>query len=161
MKHTELQAPVALSDWQAYLRAVDPAVIFQDYQTLYEGPTRFTVTDELNQIVEDFGSASHEAVYAVLGEEIYAVWIDPFHNYLAVVCTKASGDPEDATLIMCYDSKRGPHISRELPGNVTTWEEGVWSRIQKPDLSDMDRVHQAAATDQLSDLFVRIASRAP
>lgn len=80
---------------------------------------------------------------------------------MAIVFTKASGDPEDATLIMCYDSKRGPHISRELPDNVTTWEEGVWRRIQTPDLSDIDRVHQAAATDQLTDLFVRIASRAP
>jgi hypothetical protein len=180
MQHTELQAPAALSEWQAFLRAADSQVTFQDYRTLFEGPAPFTITDELRQIVEDFGPASREAVYALLGKEIYAVWIDPFHNYVAIVCTKAGGDPEDATLIMCY-SKADAELPRESPGseaasgepnpvrddgseladNVMTWEECVWKRIPMPDLSDMDRVHAVAAGDQLSDIFVRLASRAP
>lgn len=99
---------------------------------------------------------------------------------MAIVCTKASGDPEDATLIMSY-SKGGPDLPRgspggeaasgepnpvrdgggELPDNVMTWEECVWKRIPMPDLSDMDRVHQVAASGQLADILTRIARRAP
>ena len=175
MQHTELQAPVALSEWQALLRAVDHQVAFQDYRTLFEGPAAVTITGELNQIIEDFEPSSREAVYAVLGNEIYAVWIDPFHNYLAIVCTKASGDPEDATLIMSY-SKGDPELPAQSPGsaaseephpacdnggklpdNVMTWQEP----IPMPDVSDMYRVHQVAESEELTDLLTQIVSRAP
>ena len=179
MQHTELRAPVALSEWQAFLRAADRQVAFQDFRTLFEGPTAFTITDELNQIVEDFGPTSRDAVYAVLDEEIYAVWIDPYHNYLAIVCTKASGDPEDATLIMSY-GRRDPDLppespssaasgepsavrdnKDESPNNVVTWEEGVWESNPMPNLSDMDRMHEAAASGELADSLIQLASRAP
>lgn len=66
MQHAELLMPVALSEWQAFLRAADPQVTFQDYRTLFEGPAAFAITDELNQIVQDFGPASRVAIYAVL-----------------------------------------------------------------------------------------------
>lgn len=104
----------------------------------------------------------------VLGDEIYAVWIDPFHNYLAIVCAKASGDLADATLIMSYskadsapgaESLGGAAVAGEAhpvrdgggepPNNVMTWEECVWRRIPTPDLSDMDRVHQVRAAVML------------
>lgn len=153
MQHTELQTPVELAEWQAFLMGADPPVTFQDYRTLYEGPTRFTITDELNQIVDDFRPASCDAVYAVLGEEIYAVWIDPLHNYLAVRFT------EDEALIICY-SKAEPDPPREspssttsvqsrparddeseLPHNVVSFEERALRSKPASDLSDVDRVH--------------------
>jgi hypothetical protein len=167
MQHTELQAPVELSEWQAFVRSADPEVAFQDYLTLFEGPARFTITDELNRIVDDFRPASRDAVYAVLGEEIYALWIDPLHNYLAVVCTKASGDPEDATLIMCY-GKDGPDLPRESPGGAAAPAEPdpVRDDDGRPpdpmlDLSDMDRFHRAAASGELADILTQMARRAP
>ena len=55
--------------------------------------------DQVGAAVRELHDQCRDAVYAVRNGMIEAVWLDPFHNYMAIVFTKASGDDEDFVLI--------------------------------------------------------------
>jgi hypothetical protein len=99
VQHLELTSPVSIETWQAVLRGADSATIFQSYAQTFQGPQQFGVTTELRQIIDDFGDGSLGAVFSIRRGMIEAVWIDPLHNYIATVFSKATGDDEDVVLI--------------------------------------------------------------
>jgi hypothetical protein len=72
-------------------------MLMEHYARTFKGSVQ--ITDELKNIVDDFGVTSHEAIFAVRNDTIEGVWFDPLHNYIATVFTKASGDAEDCVLI--------------------------------------------------------------
>jgi hypothetical protein len=93
----QLDRPLELADWQAMFRAMDgDATTFHAHATAFAGND---ITEELQCVLAHFGDRCARAVYAVRNGTIEAVWIDAHHNYVAIVCTKASGDPEDCVLI--------------------------------------------------------------
>jgi hypothetical protein len=100
MQHVQLDTPLSLEDWQSFVHAWESATEFHDYEFAFEGIAPLTITDELKQILEDFGARGRQAVFAVRYATIEAFWLDPLHNYVAIVCTKASGDAEDCVLTM-------------------------------------------------------------
>jgi hypothetical protein len=99
MQHLELTSPVLLEAWQAVLRGVDSATLFQTYAQTFQGSRQFSITTELQQLIDDFGAESATAIYAVRHGMVEGVWIDHLHNYIATVFSKVSGDDEDAVLI--------------------------------------------------------------
>lgn len=99
MHHLTLRKPFSCREWQSFLSKVDAATSFHDYTFAFGGACRFSITAELQQIVDDFGPQSHGAMYAVRNGMIESVWIDDYHDYIAIVFSKASGDPEDAVLV--------------------------------------------------------------
>jgi hypothetical protein len=104
MQHLKLTKPFSRKEWQSFLSAADPATSFQDYTSAFGGACRFNITAELRQIVDDFGPQSHRARYAIRNGMIESVWIDDYHHYLAIVFSKASGDPEDTVLVQSVGS---------------------------------------------------------
>lgn len=105
MQHLKLTKPYSCMEWQSFLSAVDPATSFHDYTFAFGGAFRFKVTVELQQIVDDFGPQSHGATYAIRNGMIESVWIDDYHHYIAIVFSKASGDPEDAVLVQSVSAR--------------------------------------------------------
>ena len=100
----QLDRPLELDDWQAMLRAMDgDATTFHAHATAFAGNG---ITDELQCVLAHFGDHCATAVYAVRNGTIEAVWIDARHNYVAIVFTKASGDPEDCVLIQSIGGPR-------------------------------------------------------
>jgi hypothetical protein len=99
MQHLELTSPVGLEAWQEVLRGADSATVFQDHARTFHGPRHFNITNELKQLIDDFGAQSLTAIFSVRNGMVEGVWIDPLHNYIATVFSKATGDDEDAVLI--------------------------------------------------------------
>ncbi len=93
----ELDRPLDLADWQAMFRAMDgDATTFHAHATAFAG---HDITEELQRVLAHFGDRCARAVYAVRNGMVEGAWIDEWHNYIAIVFTKASGDPEDCVLI--------------------------------------------------------------
>ena len=105
MQHLKLTKPFTCTEWESFLSALDPATSFHDYTFAFGGLCRFSITAELRQIVDDFGPQSHGATYAIRNGMIESVWIDDYHHYIAILFTKASGDPEDAVLVQSVSSQ--------------------------------------------------------
>ena len=99
MQHLELTSPVPLETWQAVLRGTDSATIFQAYAQTFQGSRQFNITIELQRIIDAFRDQSLTAIYSVRHGMIEGVWIDPLHNYIATVFSKATGNDDDAVLI--------------------------------------------------------------
>lgn len=99
MQHLELTSPVTLETWQAVLRGTDSATIFQDHARTFQGSHQFNITIKLRQIIDDFGAQSLTAIFSVRHGMVEGVWIDPLHNYIATVFSKATGDDDDVVLI--------------------------------------------------------------
>jgi hypothetical protein len=96
-KHTETERPITPECWQSWLRDVDATTTFHEYASAFRGSLKISI--ELQQLLDDFGQQTQEAVFAVRRGVVEGVWLDLYHNYLAVVFTKASGDPADCVLI--------------------------------------------------------------
>ncbi len=62
MQHVQLERPVSLELWQAVLSEMDSAAGFHDHAFAFEGPQPPNITDELKQILDDFGSEIHGRV---------------------------------------------------------------------------------------------------
>ncbi len=102
MRHLLLTSPVTLETWQSVLRGTDSATIFQDYAQTFQGSRQFNITIELQRIIDDFGIQSLTAIYSVRHGMVEGVWIDPLHNYIATVFSKATGDDDDVVLINSF-----------------------------------------------------------
>ncbi|MGO9267792.1 MAG: hypothetical protein ACLQBA_23375 [Candidatus Binataceae bacterium] len=85
---------------------MDSAPEFHDYAFAFLGPQPLNITDELKQILDDFGSQRFTAVFAVRHGMVEAVWFDLFHNYLAIVFSKATGDDDDFVMINSFSPGR-------------------------------------------------------
>jgi len=98
LKHLELEKPVSLVEWQATLTAMNSEITFQSYaDALFDHP-ELKMTRELRAIVDDFGSASVDAVYSIRDGVVEGVWFDPYHNYVAVLLSRARGDDRDGVI---------------------------------------------------------------
>jgi hypothetical protein len=95
-KHVQRSTPLGLDIWIDMMMST-----LGDTATFHRGRPALHITDELSRLLDDFGDQCRDAdaVYAVSNGMIEAVWLDPFHNYTAIVFTKASGDDEDCVLI--------------------------------------------------------------
>jgi len=93
-RHVQRSTPLGLENWIDIMTSTLGATA-----TFYRGRPALLITDELSRLLDDFGDQCRDAVYAVRNGMIEAVWLDPFHNYMAIVFTKASGDHEDCVLI--------------------------------------------------------------
>lgn len=108
MQHLELRHPLALDTWRNTLLGADSGTSFHTHDSALKAAHGFGITPEFKRIIDDFGEQARAGIYAVRKRMIEAVWIDPFHNYMAVVFTKAGGDPEDVvlTLSLCPDEPK-------------------------------------------------------
>ncbi len=79
------------------MRRVDSDTTFHDYAAAFQHPVR--VPDRLQEILNDFGDQIWTATFAVRNGLLEGVWIDPHHNYIATVFSKASGDDDDFVMI--------------------------------------------------------------
>jgi hypothetical protein len=93
-QHVQRSTPLGLDIWVDIMMSTLGATA-----TFHRGRPALHITDELSRLLDDFGDQCRDAVYAVRNGMIEAVWLDPFHNYVAIVFTKASGDDEDCVLI--------------------------------------------------------------
>ena len=93
-QHTQRSTPLGLDIWVDIMMST-----LGTTATFHRGRPALHITDELSRLLDDFGEQCHDAVYAVRSGMIEAVWLDPFHNSMAIVFTKASGDDEDCVLI--------------------------------------------------------------
>jgi hypothetical protein len=107
MQHVQIDSPLSLEDWQSFVHDWDFATAFRDYGFAFQEAQPLTITDELKQILDDFGAQGRNAVFAVRHGTVEGFWLDPLHNYVAIVCTKASGDPEDCVLTMSISPSTG------------------------------------------------------
>ena len=105
MQHVKVGKPLSLELWQQLLSELDSATTFQDHAFTFEGPQPATITNELKQVVDDFGTQSLSAVFAVSHGMVKSVWLDPFHNYIAVPFSKANGDEYDLVTIISFWGK--------------------------------------------------------
>lgn len=96
-QHGETERPITLECWQSWLRDVDATTTFHEYPSALRGALK--ITNELQQLLYDFGEQTRQAVFAVRHGIVEGVWLGLHHNYVATVFTKASGDPEDCVLI--------------------------------------------------------------
>jgi len=99
MLHLQLASPVALEAWQEVPRGTNSATIFQNHARTFHGLHQFNITIELKQIIDDFGAQIPTAIFWVRNGMGEGVWIDPLHNYIAAVYSKATGDDEDVVMI--------------------------------------------------------------
>jgi hypothetical protein len=93
-QHVQRSTPLSLDIWMDMMMSTLGATA-----TFHRGRPPLHITEELSRLLDDFGDQCRDAVYAVGNGMIEAVWLDPFHNYTAIVFTKASGDDEDCVLI--------------------------------------------------------------
>jgi hypothetical protein len=106
MQHTQLERPVSLETWKTFLSEVDSATVFHDHASAFEGSQPLNITDELKQILDDFGPQQFTAVFAVGHGMVESVWFDPFHHYFAIVFSKATGDDDDFVMINSFSPGR-------------------------------------------------------
>jgi hypothetical protein len=99
-QHLQLKNPVTLECWQGWLREADSATTFHDYPRTFRGSVE--ITNELQQLLNDFGEQTRKGIFAVRHGIVEGVWLDPYHNYVAIAFRKASGDPEDCVLINSF-----------------------------------------------------------
>jgi hypothetical protein len=100
MADSKLQKRITLSSWEEFMRDLDGTTTFHDYHSAFEGSQPFAITRELMKVLDQFGGQSRTAVFAVRKGRVDAFWLDDFHNHLAVVHSKASGDPFDGVAIL-------------------------------------------------------------
>ncbi len=106
MQHVQLNTALSLEDWQRLVRDCDSATTFRDHGFAFQGARSLSITEELKQIFEDFGTQGLKAVFAVRHGIVEGFWLDPLHNYMAIVCSQVSGDPEDCVLTMSISPSR-------------------------------------------------------
>ena len=99
MQHLELTSTVSLKTWQSALQGTDATFVFQDHAQTFQTSRTFGISTELKKVVDDFGGQSEAAIFAIRYGMIEGVWVDPLHNYIAIVFSKAKGDDEDVVLI--------------------------------------------------------------
>jgi hypothetical protein len=79
------------------MRRVDSDTSFYDHTTAFQHPV--LVPDRLQEILDDFGDQILTATFAIRNGLVEGVWIDPHHNYIATVFSKATGDDDDFVMI--------------------------------------------------------------
>jgi hypothetical protein len=94
------QKRITLNSWLEFMRDLDAATTFHDYRSAFEGARPFAITRELKEVLDQFSAQSRTATFAVRKGRVEAFWLDEFHNHMAVVHSKASGDPCDAVAIL-------------------------------------------------------------
>ena len=94
-----LENPVTLEEWQQILSAVDSATTFHDHATTFKGSQAVRIPDDLQKILDQFGREVQTATFAVRHGLIEGAWLDPFHNYIETVFSKATGDDDDFVMI--------------------------------------------------------------
>jgi hypothetical protein len=99
MGHVTLPKPFALEIWQEVLQKVDPDTTFHDYRTVFEGPRPHAIAARMKEILEEFGIDGQKAVFSVRGDDVTGFWVDPFHNYVATVFSRAKGDEFDDVMV--------------------------------------------------------------
>jgi NAD-dependent deacetylase len=105
-----LENPVTLEKWQQILSAVDSATTFHDHATTFKGSQAVRLSDDLQKILDQFGKEVQTATFAVRHGLVEGAWLDPFHNYIATVFSKATGDDDDFVVINSISG--GPsHVS--------------------------------------------------
>ena len=75
-----------------------PAATFRDEPGSAEMPER------LREILDELGRG---AVFAVSEGRVAGIWVDRFHNYLAIRFSKALGDDFDGTMISSVGGREG------------------------------------------------------
>jgi len=85
-----VRGPFEFSDWRTMILRLYPAASFHDEPGSAEMPERLT------EILDELG---RRAVFAVSEGKVAGIWVDRFHNYLAIRFSKALGDDFDGTMI--------------------------------------------------------------
>jgi hypothetical protein len=88
----QLEQSVSLNVWQQILSAVGSGTTFHDHVSTFQGSQPVNITDELKRILDHFGTDGLTAMFAIWNGIVEGVWLDPFHNYIATVLSKARGD---------------------------------------------------------------------
>jgi hypothetical protein len=78
---------------------VDSATTFHDYATTFKGSQAVRIRNELQKILDYFGKEVRIATFAVRHGLVEGFWLRPFHNYIATVFNKATGDDDDFVMI--------------------------------------------------------------
>jgi hypothetical protein len=102
----QIEKPVSLEVWQEILSAVDSGTTFHDHVSTFQGSQAVNIPDELKKILDHFGTQGLTAVFAVRHGIVEGVWLDPFHNSIATIFSKASGDDDDIVMIDSISSGR-------------------------------------------------------
>jgi hypothetical protein len=95
--HVQLDIPLNLEERPRLMRICDSATAFRDYGFAFEEAQRVNIRDELKQMLDDFGTQGLKAAFPVR-HGIVEGWLDPLHNYVAIACTRTSGDTERCVL---------------------------------------------------------------
>ena len=95
----KLESPVSLEIWQQILSAVDSATTFHDHATTFKGSQAARIPDDLQKILDQFGKEVQTATFAVRHSLVEGAWLDPFHNYITTVFSKATSDDDDFVMI--------------------------------------------------------------
>src|SRR5215469_12850384 len=93
VSHSKPQKCISLNSWLEFMRDLDAATTFHDYRSAFESAHPFAITRELKEVLDQFSTQSRTATFAMRKGRVEAFWLDESHNYLAVVHSKASGDP--------------------------------------------------------------------
>jgi len=97
VQHVRSERPISSEMWVDILRGVDSETTFHDHTTTFQTPV--VVPDRLQKIIDDFGDHILTATFAIRNGLVEGVWIDPHHNYIATVFSKATGDDDDFVMI--------------------------------------------------------------
>ena len=101
-----LENPVTLEEWQQILSAVDSATTFHDHATTFKGSQGVRIPNDLQKILDQFRNEVHTATFAVRHGLVEGAWLDPFHNYIATVFSKTTGDDDDFVMINSFSPGR-------------------------------------------------------
>ena len=117
MQHVRVENPISSEKWQKFMLGVEPEITFHNHVSAFQGPQRVNIADKLKQILDDFGAQGLTAVFAVRHGMVEGLWIDPNHNYLATVFSKATGDDDDFVMINSLSGRSADRSkARRLPG---------------------------------------------
>lgn len=111
MSQSNPKKSISLNSWQEFMRESDAATTFHDYRSAFEGSEPFAITRELRKALDDSGPRPLTAVFAARKGRVDAFWLDDFHNHLAIVSTKLSGDPVDVVSILSLGPSAKDRIS--------------------------------------------------
>jgi len=96
-QHVRSEKPIPSEVWIDFMRHLDSDTTFHDHAAAFQHPVR--VPDRLREIIDDFGDQARTAIFAIRNGLVEGVWIDPHHNYMATVFSKATGDDDDFVMI--------------------------------------------------------------
>jgi hypothetical protein len=100
MRHVRSEGPISLEEWQGMVHNVDPDTVFHDHSSALESPVE--IPDKLQKILNDFGTQTLAASFAIRHGIVEGVWIDSHHNYIVTIFRKSTGDDDDFVMINSF-----------------------------------------------------------